>query len=101
MYESAPAVTMAAKDVKANKIATDEFLNSGIKELEKGEYKKAEQIFISYLAMESPKRDQAYWYLSKIYIHQKDNSKAKKMLNAVIKENKSFVKEAQEALSKL
>jgi hypothetical protein len=101
MYESAPAVIMATKDEKGNQNTDNLLLTTAITQIETGDYISAEKNLKTYLKTASPKKDQAYWYLSKIYIHQKDNSNAKKMLNAVIKENKSFVKEAQEALSKL
>lgn len=100
-YESSQAVTIGKNDKNSSSLPPELYLNTAITQIESGDYFSAEKNLISYLQLESPKRDQAYWYLSKIYLHNNDDKKAKEMLTAVIKENKSFVKEAQVALTKL
>ncbi len=101
VYETNQVFLATTKEKKTHSLPQDLYLNTAIKQIESGDFTSAQNNLISYLKMESPKKDQAYWYLSKVYLQKKDNKKAIEMLNAVIKENKSFVKEAQEELTKL
>lgn len=101
VFEKGEVTTSATKDYKANQGSDNLYLTAAITQIENSDYKGAEKNLKKYLTLNSPKKDQAYWYLSKVYLHNKDSKKAKEMLNAVIKENKAFVKEAQEELSKL
>jgi TolA-binding protein len=101
VFEKGEVTTSATKDYKANQGSDNLYLTAAITQIENGDYKGAEKNLKKYLLLDSPKKDQAYWYLSKVYLHYKDTKKAKEMLNAVIKENKAFMKEAQEELSKL
>lgn len=101
VFEKGEVTTSATKDYKAVQGSDNLYLTAAITQIENGDYKGAEKNLKEYLKLDSPKKDQAYWYLSKVYLHNNDTKRAKEMLKAVIKENKALVKEAQEELSKL